>query len=244
VKNTYIITGASKGLGRFFAKTIVQLGANLALIARTEADLTILKSELIQMNSNSKISIHPTDLSDPDQTKKTFDDIKSIHGHSIKAVICFAGSWVKSKELDALEMNDFLKGLQLNFFTTFNTIKESIRISETDLKGLSIITIGGTSSIWMNPEAPIMSVAKGAVGHYARILAKQLLDKEVHVAHFIIDGPVLNKRGKMLNPDLQEEDFIKPESIAREIQHIINQTKDAWTFEWDIRPYTRKTRLI
>lgn len=231
-------------MGSFFAKTIVNLNVNLALIARTEADLNILKSELIQVNPNSKISIHATDLSDPDQTKMTFDDIKLIHGHAIKAVICFAGSWVKSKELNALEMNDFLEGLHLNFFTTFNTIKETIRMSEPDLKGLSIITIGGTSSVWMNPEAPIMSVAKGAVGHYARILAKQLLHKEVHVAHIIIDGPVFNDRGQILNPDLQEEDFIKPESIVSEICHVINQTKDAWTFEWDIRSYTRKTKIL
>lgn len=244
MKSTYIITGASKGLGRFFAKSVVQLGGNLALIARTESDLSYLKAELVQINPNLKISIHSTDLSDPVQTQRTFDVIQSIHGFSIKAVICFAGSWVQSKELHALEVSVFLDGLQSNFFATFNTIKETIRICNSVLEGLSILTIGGTSSVWMNTEAPVMSVAKGAVSNYARILAKQLLPKKVHVAHIVIDGPVFNERGKKLNPDLQEDDFIKPESIAREIHHVINQSKDAWTFEWDIRPYTRKTKLF
>jgi hypothetical protein len=62
--------------------------------------------------------------------------------------------------------------------------------------------------------------------------------------HLVIDGPILNERGKILNPDLLENDYIKLESVAREIHHVINQSHDAWTFEWDIRPYTRKTKLI
>jgi len=244
MKNTYIITGAGKGTGRVFAKTIANLEANIALVSRTELDLIHLKEELLQMNNKMKISTHATDLTNPQSTKEVFNEIKSTHGTSIKALVCFAGSWIKSKPLSELEVSDFLEGLQSNFFCTFNAIKEVIRICDTELAGLSIMTIGGTSSIWMNPEAPVMSIAKGAVSHYSRILAKQLLPKEVHVAHIIIDGPILNERGKALNPDLPETDFIKPESVASEIHHVINQSTDAWTFEWDIRPYTRNTKLI
>lgn len=96
----------------------------------------------------------------------------------------------------------------------------------------------------MNPEAPVMSIAKGAVSNFSRIMAKQLLSKEVHVAHIVIDGLIFNKRGQDLASDLNEDNFIKPESVAREIHHVINQSQDAWTFEWDIRPYTRNTRSI
>ncbi|HBB7077294.1 TPA: SDR family NAD(P)-dependent oxidoreductase [Legionella pneumophila] len=242
--NTYIITGAGKGSGCFFAKTVAELGHDIALISRTASELENLKIELQRINANIKISTHAVDLSDPLQTRKSFDIIHSIHGQTIKAVICFAGSWIKSKPIELLESSDFLEGLQSNFFCTFNTIKETIRISSGALQGLAIITIGGTSSIWMNPEAPVMSVAKGAVSHYSRVLAKQLLSKGIHVAHLIIDGPILNDRGLALNPDFRENEFIKPESIAREIHHVINQPHDAWTFEWDIRPFTRLTKLI
>ncbi|BCZ97760.1 SDR family NAD(P)-dependent oxidoreductase [Legionella pneumophila serogroup 1] len=242
--STYIITGAGKGSGRFFAKTVAELGHDIALISRTASDLESLKIELQRINANIKISTHAIDLSDPLQTKKAFDVIHSVHDQTIKAVICFAGSWIKSKPIELLETSDFLEGLQSNFFCTFNTIKETIRISREALDGLVIITIGGTSSVWMNPEAPVMSVAKGAVSHYSRVLAKQLLSKGIHVAHLIIDGPILNERGLALNPDFQENEFIKPVSIAREIHHVINQSHDAWTFEWDIRPFTRHTKLI
>ncbi|CZH49236.1 SDR family NAD(P)-dependent oxidoreductase [Legionella pneumophila serogroup 1] len=238
--STYIITGAGKGSGRFFAKTVAELGHDIALISRTASDLESLKIELQRINANIKISTHAIDLSDPLQTKKAFDVIHSVHDQTIKAVICFAGSWIKSKPIELLETSDFLEGLQSNFFCTFNTIKETIRISREALDGLVIITIGGTSSVWMNPEAPVMSVAKGAVSHYSRVLAKQLLSKGIHVAHLIID----NERGLALNPDFQENEFIKPVSIAREIHHVINQSHDAWTFEWDIRPFTRHTKLI
>ena len=242
MKNTYIITGAGKGTGRYFAKTIHK--GDVALISRTRADLESLREELLAINPKMRISIHPADLSNPNQTKLAFDEIKNIHGNSIKAVICFASAWVKSKSLDELTQKDFLEGLQANFFNTFNTIKETIRITSPDLAGLSIITICGTSGTWMNPEAPIMSVAKGAISNYSRVLAKQLIPQQVHVAHIIIDGPILNERGKLMNEHLQENEFIKLESVAKEIHHVINQSEDAWTFEWDIRPFTRNTRLI
>lgn len=244
IKKTYIITGAGKGTGRFFTKTVAELDGDVALISRTTSDLESLKSELLALNPKMKVSIHSADLTDPNQTKNTFDAIKDFHGTGIKAVICFASAWIKSKSLDQLTTDDFMEGLQANFFSTFNTIKESIRIATPNLAGLTIITIGGTSGTWMNPEAPIMSVAKGAVSNYSRVIAKQLLAQQVHVAHIIIDGPILNERGKILNEHLQENDFIKLESIAKEIHHVINQSEDAWTFEWDIRPYTRNTRLI
>ncbi|HFL2715754.1 TPA: SDR family NAD(P)-dependent oxidoreductase [Legionella pneumophila] len=243
-KTTYIITGAGRGTGRYFAKTVAELGFNLALISRTGTDLDSLENELRTINPQINISKHSVDLGDPVNTKTAYDDILKIHGASIKALICFAGSWIKSKPIELLETTDFLEGLQSNFLCTFNAIKETIRISQKEIKGLTIITIGGTSSVWMNPEAPVMSVAKGAVSNYSRVLAKQLLSKEVHVAHLIIDGPILNERGLELNPDMQENEFIKVESVAREIHHVIEQPHDAWTFEWDIRPFTRHTKLM
>jgi len=244
MKNTYIITGAGKGSGRVFAIEAAKLGKNLALIARTALDLEGLKSELEKINNQIKISLHVADLSNTENTKSAFNDIEREHGKNIQALICFAGTWVKSKEINELAAQDFLEGLQANFFCTFNAIKETLHISQSELKGLTIITLGGTSSAWMNPEAPVMSVAKGAVSHYSKSLAKKLIEQEVHVAHLVIDGPVYNERGLLMTSGLSEDDYIKPESIAAEIQHVINQTKDAWTYEWDIRPFTRKNKLL
>jgi short-subunit dehydrogenase len=245
MKNTYIITGATKGMGYVFAKSVAQLGGHMALIARDSSELKTAQTTLNKINADCLISIHATDLNDETQTKHTFEQIKTVHGGAhIKAIVCFAGAWIKSSPLPALQSLDFLDGLQANFFTVFNTVKESLQLCEDTLEGLSIITIGGTSSLWMNPDEPVMSIAKGAVAHYSRILAKQLLTQLVHVAHLVIDGPVLNERGLALNPELSKNDFIKPESVIHEIHHVINQPRDAWTFEWDIRPYTRNTKLI
>ena len=118
MKNTYVITGAGKGSGRVFAKTVANLGANIALVSRTELDLIHLKEELLQMNNRIKISIHAVDLTDPNRTKEAFNEIKATHGSSIKALVCFAGSWIKSKPISELEASDFLEGLQSNFFST------------------------------------------------------------------------------------------------------------------------------
>ena len=233
--STYIITGAGKGSGRFFAKTVAELGHDIALISRTASDLESLKIELQRINANIKISTHAFDLSDPLQTKKVFDVIHSVHDQTIKAVICFAGSWIKSKPIELLETSDFLEGLQSNFFCTFNTIKETIRISREALDGLVIITIGGTSSVWMNPEAPVMSVAKGAVSHYSRVLAKQLLSKGIHVAHFVIDGGIRSAARPV--PADRPDSLLDPDAIAETYWAVLQQHRSAWSWEVEVRPW-------
>ncbi len=65
MSNTALITGASAGIGKEFARYHAAKGGDLILTARREADLLALKSEL---ETAHKISAHvfPLDLGTPD----------------------------------------------------------------------------------------------------------------------------------------------------------------------------------
>ncbi len=43
---TALITGASRGLGRYLCKSFAAAGANVAAMARSETDLSTLKEEI------------------------------------------------------------------------------------------------------------------------------------------------------------------------------------------------------
>jgi uncharacterized protein len=59
-----LITGASAGIGREFARQLAGRAASLILIARREQTLNELRDELKQQYPNLVISIHKTDLAD------------------------------------------------------------------------------------------------------------------------------------------------------------------------------------
>jgi hypothetical protein len=59
-----LITGASAGIGRQFARQLAGRAKSLILIARREQRLNELRDELVQQNSNLRVFLSNTDLAD------------------------------------------------------------------------------------------------------------------------------------------------------------------------------------
>lgn len=72
---TALITGASKGLGREFAKLHAANGDNLVLIARSRNLLLSLKKELKDSHKNISIYLIDIDLTNPDSTVEIYTKV-------------------------------------------------------------------------------------------------------------------------------------------------------------------------
>ena len=59
-----LITGASAGIGREFARQLTGRASSLVLVARRRERLEELRSELTRRDPNLKVHVRPTDLSD------------------------------------------------------------------------------------------------------------------------------------------------------------------------------------
>jgi hypothetical protein len=77
-------------------------------------------------------------------------------------------------------------------------------------------------------------------------MARELGPQNIHVAHLVIDSPVdtawvrqrIEQAAGAEAPILSEEDrLMNPDSIARAYWNLHQQTRDAWTFETDLRPF-------
>ncbi|HXA08522.1 MAG TPA: SDR family NAD(P)-dependent oxidoreductase, partial [Chthoniobacterales bacterium] len=58
-----LITGASAGIGREFARQLGDRAATLVLVARRQARLEELRAELTERHPQLRVEIRPTDLS-------------------------------------------------------------------------------------------------------------------------------------------------------------------------------------
>lgn len=73
---TTLITGASKGIGKEFARIHASKGDNLVLIARSREPLMLLKNELESQNSSIKIEVIIKDLTHPNSAKEIYEKLK------------------------------------------------------------------------------------------------------------------------------------------------------------------------
>src|SRR4051812_36193077 len=85
-----LITGASAGIGREFAKQLAGRAASIVLVARRRSRLEGLREELLRANPAIRIHIRETDLSDPRAPNALFDSLQA-EAISIDFVINNAG---------------------------------------------------------------------------------------------------------------------------------------------------------
>ncbi len=75
-------------------------------------------------------------------------------------------------------------------------------------------------------------MGKFALRGLAQSLARELGPKNIHVAHFVIDGGIRRGRG--------EDGMLEPDAIAETYLNVHRQDRSAWSFEVDLRPSVEK----
>ncbi len=114
-----LITGAGKGIGKALALALAAEGANVGLIARTEADLVALAEQL--KSTGVKAVYAMADVSDRVSVEQAVQTITTALG-SIDILINNAGTGTFGKFLE-LEPEAWERQVKVNLFGTYYTIR-------------------------------------------------------------------------------------------------------------------------
>ena len=81
------------------------------------------------------------------------------------------------------------------------------------------------------------AMGKFALRGLAQSMARELAPRNIHVAHFVIDGAIASPR--IGTPEQRAADrFLDPDAIAATYLAIHQQPRSAWTWEVELRPWT------
>ncbi|MBI1186712.1 MAG: SDR family NAD(P)-dependent oxidoreductase [Alphaproteobacteria bacterium] len=160
--------------------------------------------------------------------------------------VCIAnpGANVNFPILDTTE-RVFRKVWEMACYAGFLTGREAARRMLKHGKG-SIFFTGATASVRGGAGYAAFSSAKAGLRMVAQSMAHELGPKNIHVAHLIIDAGVDTAfvrdrikaaRGEAAVANLPDDVLMNPASIAQAYWMLHTQTRDAWTFELDLRPY-------
>jgi NAD(P)-dependent dehydrogenase (short-subunit alcohol dehydrogenase family) len=161
----------------------------------------------------------------------------------LEACIFNVGANVNYPILETTE-RVFRKVWEMACYAGFLTGREAARAMLPHGRG-SILFTGATASLRGGSGFAAFAAAKAGLRAVAQAMARELGPRNIHVAHLVIDAGVdtawvRERIGERGGPDaarLHEPDRrMRPESIAAAYWHLHQQTRDAWTFEADLRP--------
>jgi NAD(P)-dependent dehydrogenase (short-subunit alcohol dehydrogenase family) len=139
----------------------------------------------------------------------------------------------------------FRKVWELACYGGFLTGREAARLMLARGKGTILLT-GATASLRGGKGYAAFASAKFGLRAVAQAMARELGPRNIHVAHLVIDAGVdtafVRERirargGDEAVADIQPDQLMNPASIAEAYWYLHTQTRDAWTFELDVRPY-------
>ena len=135
-------------------------------------------------------------------------------------------------ELDASEVE---KALMITGFGGFLVGRAAARRMLARGTGTILFT-GASASVKGYVNSASFAMGKFALRGLAQSMARELAPKNIHVAHFVIDGGIGragDSRGTGRGPDA----MLDPDAIARTYLAVHRQHRSAWTWEVELRPW-------
>ncbi|WP_448551001.1 SDR family oxidoreductase [Thalassotalea montiporae] len=237
-----LIVGAGDYIGSAIAKRFAQEGYLVSLGRRKVEKLQPLVDEISELGGKAKA--FALDARDEANVEQVFADIENTVGE-IDVMIFNVGANVQFPILETTS-RVFHKVWEMACFAGFLNGREAAKYMVPRKRG-SIFFTGATASVKGNAGFGAFSSAKAGLRSLAQAMARELGPQNIHVAHLVIDAGVdtewvhqLMKERGIDESSLPEDGLMKPESVAQAYWQLHQQSRDAWTFELDIRPYAEK----
>ena len=197
--STVMITGASSGLGREFARQLASRASTLILIARRAERLESLKAEL----ERPGLTIHcrPTDLADRAEVEALIRWLAES-GFEIKLLVNNAGlgdhgrfetgDWERIRQM--LEVN--IVALTRLTHALLPTLKAQA--------GAAILNVSSVASFIPLPKLAVYSATKAYVTSFSEALRAELRGTGVRLTT-LCPGPVATEFGRMAEREINPE---------------------------------------
>jgi NAD(P)-dependent dehydrogenase (short-subunit alcohol dehydrogenase family) len=226
MKKTALIIGAGPGLSASLARLCTRRGMKVALAARNIKKLKTLSDE-------TNASIYTCDASDIDSVSKLFLAIDEDIG--TPDLVVYNPSARVRGPIQELDPQATKKALEVTSFGAFLVAQEAAKRMLIKGSG-SIFFTGASAGVKGYANSSVFAMGKFALRGLAQALARELHPKNIHIAHFVIDGGIRsNNRPERVGNG--EDNMLDPDAIAETYLQFHNQHKSAWSWETELRPW-------
>ncbi len=222
-QETALIVGVGEGLSAALARLFAKAEMRVALAARKTDKLAALCAETgarayvcdaaKRGDVDSLFAAVARDLAAPD-------------------IVVFNASYRTRGPLVELDPVEVEKSLLVTCYGGFLVGQAAAKQMLSRGSGTILFT-GASASVKGYVNSAPFAMGKFGLRGLAQSMARELAPKNIHVAHFVIDGGIERLGGDARGPD----GMLKPAAIAQTYLDIHRQHRSAWTWEIELRPW-------
>lgn len=225
----FIITGASRGLGKAFAKFASKFGGTVGIIASNQERLKEVAAQL----EGCSVITYACDFTEPAAVDALISELKSDFD-KVDVLINNVGAF-EIGELAETKLEQVEKMLNINFKAAFSITQEFLPVFKSQKEGF-IFNIGSIITETPRKDIAAYTISKFALQGYTKILCDDLKDFGVKVTE-VVPGSINTSSWDGI--DAPKEDFVQPSDIVSAVEMVINSSKGANFEQIIVRPTNR-----
>jgi NAD(P)-dependent dehydrogenase (short-subunit alcohol dehydrogenase family) len=219
-----LIVGAGSGLSASLARLFAKEGMRVALAARNTEKLGALAKE-------TGARVIACDAAKQTEVEALFAAAGPLD------IVVFNPSARARGPIAELDPGDVLRALTVSCYGGFLVGQQAAKKMLAQGHG-SILFTGASASVKGYALSAPFAMGKFGLRGLAQSMARELAPKNIHVAHFVIDGAIRklgadDPRAAQRGPD----GTLDPDAIAATYLQIHRQHRSAWTWEVELRPW-------
>jgi len=223
-----LIVGVGSGLSASLARLFASEGLQVALAARDIDKLNNLVSEI-------GAKAYQCDAVDPANVENLFDAVSKDLGEPDIAIYN-ASNRVRGAITD-LDPEAVLNAIKITCYGGFLVARQAAKQMVERGHGAIFLT-GASAGVKGFPNSSTFAMGKFGLRGLAQSLSRELHPKNIHVAHFVIDGGIKQVDDPRI--DRGPDGLLEPDSIAKTYYDFFRQPRDSWAWEIELRPWVEK----
>jgi len=203
-----IVTGASSGIGKLTANTLSQLGAKVALAARSETKLEEIKTKILA--AGNQAIVVKADVSKNEDNEKLINTVLKEWGR-IDIFIANAGQYIQ-KYINDCEIEDIRYSMDINFYGALYGIKLALPLMQKQNSG-NIVIVNSLDAIkGIVGDGPYVA-AKSALSGLAEVLRQEVKSTGITVTSVYpgrVDTPMIEDiKVPWISPKISADKVVK-----------------------------------
>lgn len=227
-KPVAVVAGAGPGNGAALARRFAAGGYAVAVLAR---DIDKVKDLTNEIDGTFP---YACDVGNVESVAAAFGAITTDLG-PVSALLFNAGSGV-FKSVEEITPAEFSASWRVNAYGALLCSQAVIPGMKARGSGAILFT-GATASLRGGKRTAAFAPAKAAQRSLAESMARTLWPAGIHVALMIVDGVVDLPATRKAMSGKEDDFFVDPEGLAETAWFLVHQSRRAWSFELEVRPY-------
>ncbi len=226
-KEIALIIGTGPGLSAALARLFAKQGMAVAVAARDSGKLDGLAGEI----GGRAYACDAVNRGDVD---KLFTAVSADLGEP--DIVVYNPSYRTRGPFTEIDPDEVEKTLMISCFGGFLVGQAAAKQMVARESG-SILFTGASASVKGYVNSASFAMGKFGLRGLAQSMARELAPKNIHVAHFVIDGGIQAGADDPRAPARGADGMLSPDAIAETYLHVHRQHRSAWTWEVELRPW-------